>query len=64
MRFWPTCAIGLGAWEAAAVTTRRVPTVSTTVRRARQRARRTTEALVLTWALALVAHLLRHGGTS
>jgi hypothetical protein len=58
---WGATAISLGTWEAVALTTRRLPTVTSTVRCAcaRQPAAR---ALVLLWLAALGRHLLQPGG--
>lgn len=56
---WATTAITLGVWEATAVTTRRIPTISRTCRMARQRNARATEAAILVWLFGLGAHLLK-----
>lgn len=56
---WATTAIGLGAWETTALTTKRIPTISRTCRSARQQHRRSTELAVITWLFGLGLHLLR-----
>ncbi len=62
--FWAVQAILLGAWEAAAfLTRRRIPTITTTVRRSRSRHRRLTHTIVLAWLVGLARHLLRQEET-
>lgn len=56
---WATTAIGLGVWEATAVTTRKVPTITRTCKMARDKNRRATEAAILLWLFGLGAHLLK-----
>lgn len=58
--FYGTCAVVLGAWEAAAYATRRVPTVTRTCRslHGAPRYRLAARALVLIWAAGLARHLL------
>lgn len=56
---WATTAITLGVWEATAITTKKVPTISRTCRMARQRNARATEAAILVWLFGLGAHLLK-----
>jgi hypothetical protein len=56
-RLWGCCAIALGAWEASAFATGRVPTVTEACRRARTR--RVGTAAVLIWWLGLGHHLMR-----
>lgn len=56
---WATTAITLGVWEAVAVTTKKIPTISRTCWYARQRRSRTTEAAVILWLAGLGAHLLK-----
>lgn len=55
--FWAGNAIILGIWEAAAIKTGRVPTISTTVARARQRWPYRTTAFLIAWSTGLVAYL-------
>ncbi|HMD81949.1 MAG TPA: hypothetical protein VKE92_11605 [Anaerolineales bacterium] len=52
-------AIFLGVWETAAVTTKRVPTISGFCTETRKRHKRETEALILLWLAGLGVHLLR-----
>lgn len=54
---WGLVAIGLGAWEAAALATRRVPTVTKSWRAARERRRRMVAFATILWMLALWRHL-------
>ena len=57
--FWPGCALVLGAWEAAALLSgRRVPMVSTTVRRSYCRQPKLTRAVTVLWLVGLGRHLL------
>lgn len=56
---WAATAITLGVWEATAITTRKVPTISSTCRMARQRNARATEAAIVLWLFGLGAHLLK-----
>lgn len=56
---WATCAITLGVWESVALTTKRVPTISTACRCAKSKYRRPTEAIVGVWLIGLGAHLLK-----
>ena len=56
---WGAFVITLGAWEAIAYTTRRLPTVTSTYARCRRRTRVATFAYVV-WAAALYRHLHRY----
>jgi hypothetical protein len=56
-RFWASNAIGLGVWEAAAITTHKVPTVSNTAVMARKRWPRRTLVFLLSWCAGLVTYL-------
>lgn len=52
--FYATSAIGLGAWEATAYATKhKIPTVSTTICKARRRNRKLTLAAVIAWTSTL-----------
>lgn len=53
--FWAANAIILGAWEATAVGTQRVPTITTTARSVGRY--RLGKLVVLVWCLALARHL-------
>lgn len=58
-RFWAANAIALGLWEAAAYGTRgRVPTVSSTCRRAQRRCKLGTRVIVA-WCFGLVRYLFQ-----
>lgn len=58
-RGWAAAAIVVGAWEAAAVSSRgRIPTITLAVRAARSRRQRATEVGVLLVLSALARHLL------
>lgn len=56
---WGLIGIVLGGWEAAAVATRWVPTVSATVCRCRGRWW-WTDAVVVLWAAGTVRHLMTY----
>ena len=58
---WGTCAILIGAWEALALATRRLPTVSTAVRASVSKRPLLTRAGVAAWLGALFVHLTRKG---
>lgn len=61
MRFaWGLTAVGLGAWEATAFTTRRCPTISVTIARARRRHERATRLAVAAFALGMLCHLYNY----
>ena len=53
------CAVVLGVWEAVAITSRRVPTVTVTARAACSRWPRGFRLLTLLWLFGLGDHLLR-----
>lgn len=55
---WGMQAVALGAWEAYALTGH-APTVTSLVRRSRDRRRRRTEIAVALWLIGLGVHLLR-----
>ena len=57
---WGVCGVVLGTWEAAAILTGRVPTVSLAVARARHRYPTLADALVLAWAVGTARHLLTY----
>jgi hypothetical protein len=59
-RLWATTAIGLGVWEATAVSTKKIPTITRTCRMAKAKYRRQTEAAIIAWLLGLGMHLLKH----
>ena len=56
---WAAWAILLGAWEALALATRRLPTVSAVVRSCASRWPLLTRAAVVAWMAALFGHLTR-----
>lgn len=56
-QFWAVCAITLGVWEATAITTKRVPTITATCRRVRTR--RIGKAAIGLWLVGLGWHLLK-----
>ena len=56
---WAGWAILLGVWEAVAIATRRVPTVTVTARAACARWPRGFRLLTLLWLFGLGDHLLR-----
>ena len=56
--FWAANALMVGAWETTAITTRRLPTISATMRRANEANSRRTHTLLGLWMLALAHHLL------
>lgn len=56
--FWAANAIGLGVWETTALTTRRLPTVSSTVRAANEANSRLTHLALGLWLFGLAHHLL------
>lgn len=56
---WAATAITLGVWETAAITTKKIPTISRACWAARQRRARSTETAVILWLLGLGAHLLK-----
>lgn len=57
-RGWGTMAIIMGAWEAAAFSHDRVPTITATIRACHRRRRKITKIAVGIWLIALGAHLL------
>ena len=57
--FWPTCAITLGVWESAALTTKKVPTITNTCYHARSKWRYRTTVVVGVWLVGLGTHLLK-----
>lgn len=57
---WGVVGVILGLWEASAWATGRLPTVSATVCRARERWPAATDALVLVWAAGTARHLLTY----
>lgn len=59
---WGVCAVTLGVWEAAAVTTGRLPTVSSTWARFCCRRRTVARLVFVLWAAGLFRHLDRHAG--
>ena len=56
--FWAANAVVVGAWETTAITTRRLPTISATMRRANEANSRRTHTILGLWMLALAHHLL------
>lgn len=59
MYAWGTSVVVLGAWEAAAFTTRRIPTVSTFIWRGTGcRHKRVVQALVIVYLAGVARHLL------
>ena len=56
--FWVANAVVVGVWETTAITTRRLPTISATMRRANVANTRRTHTLLGLWMLALGHHLL------
>jgi hypothetical protein len=56
-RFWATNAIFLGVWEAVALLTKKVPTISITAARARQRWPFRTLIFLVSWASGLISYL-------
>jgi hypothetical protein len=56
---WATTAIVLGAWETAAVTTKKVPTITSTCANARKRYRRRAELAISAWLFGLAWHLFK-----
>ena len=54
------CAIALGAWEATAYLTGRLPTVSTTYARCCERRRTVARLVFVLWAAGLYRHLDRY----
>jgi hypothetical protein len=57
---WGTSAILLGVWEAAALGTRKLPTITDTARRCHVRRRRSTRIAIWAWLICLGRHLLSH----
>lgn len=57
---WGIAGATLGAWELAALTTGRVPTISLTVHRARSKRAAVVDMVVLLWAFGTVRHLLTY----
>ena len=58
LHLWGIQAIALGSWELAAYTTRRAPTITTTVRMCHGRYGRRTDLAVTLWLIGLGMHLL------
>ena len=57
--FYGTCAVALGAWEAIAFATGRVPTITSTTRAAcRSRYGAPVRLVTLAWLAGLARHLL------
>lgn len=54
---WAFCAIGLGLWEATAISTRRIPTITDTCRH--YRTRKLGALTIGLWWIGLGHHLLR-----
>lgn len=57
--FWPTCAITLGVWESAALTTKKLPTITRVTHTAKGRWQHRTEVAVGVWLVGLGLHLLK-----
>ena len=58
---WGACAVLIGVWEALALASRRLPTISATVRRSAIKRPLLTRAGVAAWLGALFVHLTRKG---
>lgn len=58
-KIWGTIAITLGLWEATALTTRKVPTITRTCTSAHVRYRHRAEAVIGVWLIGLGWHLLK-----
>ena len=59
---WGTCAVALGAWEATAYLTGRLPTISATYARCHRRRRTLVRLAFAAWAVGLYLHLDSYGG--
>ena len=57
--FWGTQAVVLGVWEAIAIKTGKLPTITRTVKAAKTRRSRLTHAAVVVWLIGLGRHLLK-----
>lgn len=58
--FYGVNIIAFGAWEACAFATGQVPTVTTTVRAARERFGFAADAAIAAWLTGLAVHLYRN----
>lgn len=55
---WGTSAILLGVWEATALGTRKLPTITDTARHCHSRRRHSTRIAIFAWLFCLGRHLL------
>lgn len=58
-KVWGATAITLGLWEATALTTRKIPTITRTCTTARTRYRHRAEAVIGAWLIGLGWHLMK-----